>query len=99
MLILSLNYFMTTSFENVRQQVFNTFNLADKNNYWKTMSEIAEDANVELRDVIKLVFNEPEIAMSTYRQKDGEPVFTTRDAFHKHAPFFVKFRGDRKSVV
>ena len=90
---------MNTSLVNVKKKIIGDFDHVDESNYWKTLSEISDDTNIEIRDVIRLVFTEPEFAMSTYRRKDGEPVFTTRKAFGKYAPFNVKFWGAMKNTI
>ena len=77
--------------DNAKKEILNDFNIASKKNYWKTLGEIADDTNVEIREVIKVVFNEPEFVMARYKIRNGEPLFTTKEAYRKHASFVMKF--------
>lgn len=84
---------MMTLLDNAKKEIISDFDIASKKNYWKTLGEIADDTNVEIREVIKVVFNEPEFLMARYKRRHGEPVFTTRRAFHKYTPSYIKLRG------
>lgn len=67
--------------------------------YWKTLGEIATDSAVNLEDVLKIVFNSKEFVQSSYRLKEGQPVFTTRELFNEKTPFLMKLLGAFKGTI
>lgn len=68
-------------------------------NYWKTLGEIAAETAIKLEDVISIVFSSDDFVQSTYREKNGQPLFTTRKAYRKNATFFDKLLGALKNRI
>lgn len=66
--------------------------------YWKTLSEIASFSKVQLEDVIKIVFSQPEFMKSVRSAEDGQPLFTTEKVFIKRAPWYIKLLWFFKGV-
>lgn len=56
--------------------------------YWKTLSEIASFSKVQLEDVIKIVFSQPEFMKAKHVAEDGQPLFTTWDVYFAKTPWW-----------
>ncbi|MGN6508544.1 MAG: hypothetical protein ACTHLD_03695 [Chitinophaga sp.] len=80
---------MKTPLEKERQIILNTFDGLSKD-YWKTLAEIAEVSSVKLEDVISIVFASGDFVENPYRQKYGQPIFTSRKVYRKITPFILK---------
>lgn len=62
-------------------------------NYWKTITEIAEETAISLEHVYKIIFSSDEFIESSYCAPDGQHRFSTLKAFREKASFFEKLRG------
>ncbi|WP_295125316.1 hypothetical protein [uncultured Chitinophaga sp.] len=62
-------------------------------NYWKTITEIAEETSISLEHVFKIIYSSDEFIESSYCAPDGQHRFSTLTAFRKKASFFEKLRG------
>lgn len=70
-----------------------------KANYWKTIEEISEATNIDSITVSKTLTNSGDFVRSSYRQKAGEPLYTTREIFRNKAPFVDKLIGALKNRI
>lgn len=86
---------MNNPMEREKDQIINSFEKTSSSTttYWRTLNEISRQADVKLDDVIKIVTTSKDFVESSYRNTDGEPVFTTRKVFRKKAPFLTKMIG------
>lgn len=70
-----------------------------QNNYWKTVSEIADITKLEPSIVSKIFTTSGDFVRSSYRMKAGEPLFTSRKNFRNKAPFVDKLIGAFKNRI
>lgn len=68
-------------------------------NYWKTIDEISAATKIGQAVVGDIVTNSGDFVRSSYRQKAGEPLFTTRKIFRDKAPFMDKMIGAFKNRI
>ncbi|MFD2887996.1 hypothetical protein [Chitinophaga cymbidii] len=68
-------------------------------NYWKTLIEIASETAIKQENVIRIVLSSGDFVQSSYREKDGLPLFTTRKAYKKNASFLDKIIGAFKNRI
>lgn len=80
---------MNALMERKKETILNSFEEAS-GDYWKTLGEIAACSRVKLDDVVKIVLSSREFLEASYREKDGEPVFTTRKVYSERASFRQK---------
>ncbi|PWV50721.1 hypothetical protein [Chitinophaga sp. S165] len=80
---------MNALMERKKETILNSFEEAS-DDYWKTLGEIATSSRIKLDDVVKIVLSSREFLEASYREKDGEPVFTTRNVYRKRASFWQK---------
>jgi hypothetical protein len=66
---------------------------------WKTVSEIATLTDISQSDISKILTRSGEFVRSSYRNKDGEPIYTTRSLFRERAPVITKFLGAFKNRI
>lgn len=69
------------------------------NDYWKTISEISSATRLEVSEVLKIISTSGEFVRSSYRERDGEPLFTSRQMFREKAPFVDKMIGAFKNRI
>ena len=70
-----------------------------KENYWQTIDQIAEGTRLQSADIAKILTNSGDFVRSSYRSKNGEPVYTTRKLFREKAPFVDKMIGAFKNRI
>ncbi len=67
--------------------------------YWLTIDQIAEGTRLQAGDVTKILTNSGDFVRSSYRNNNGEPVYTTRLLFRSKAPFVDKIIGAFKNRI
>ena len=72
---------------------------SQKDNYWLTIDQIVESTKLQSTDVVKILTNSGDFVRSSYRSKNGEPVYTTRKLFRAKAPFVDKIIGAFKNRI
>ena len=87
---------MTNDFE--KQQILNYFRKQHEE-YWKTVNEIAFDTGLSVGVVTDILSNSGDFVRSSYRQKAGEPLYTSRENFRDKAPFVDKLIGAFKNRI
>lgn len=80
---------MKVPLEKEKQIILHTFDGLSKD-HWKTLVEISEASSVKLEDVISIVFASGDFVENPYRQKYGQPIFTSRKVYRKITPFIFK---------
>jgi hypothetical protein len=70
-----------------------------KESYWQTIDQIAEGTRLQSADISKILTNSGDFVRSSYRSKNGEPVYTTRKLFREKAPFVDKMIGAFKNRI
>ena len=70
---------------------------SQSNDYWKTIDEISKSTKINAEDVGNIITKSGDFVRSSYRQKAGEPLFTTREIFRDKAPFVDKMIGAFKN--
>ena len=81
---------MDATLEKEKQIILDAFEKFD--DHWKTIVEISDLTNVDLRHVIKIT-NDKEFLESSRRMRDGLYLITTRKLYEKKEPFIQKFLG------
>lgn len=82
--------------ENKKKNIIEFFE-KQNNDYWKTIDEIASSTRINSKEVGKIITASGDFVRSSYRQKAGEPLFTTRQIFRDKAPFVDKMIGAFKN--
>jgi len=72
---------------------------SQRDSYWLTIDQIAEGTRLQTADVVKILTNSGDFVRSSYRNKNGEPVYTTRKLFREKAPFVDKIIGAFKNRI
>lgn len=67
--------------------------------YWKTIDEIVRGTNLPHATVLSILSSSGDFVRSSYRQKAGQPLYTTRDIFRNKAPFVDKMIGAFKNRI
>lgn len=89
---------MEKSFDNSRKTIVDYFE-SSGDDYWKTVEEISRATKIDSNTVVKILTNSGDFVRSSYRQKAGEPLYTTRDIFRNRAPFVDKMIGAFKNRI
>lgn len=67
--------------------------------YWKTLEEIASATHIDTATVAEIVADSGDFVRSSYRVKQGEPLYTSRDIFRDKAPLVDKVIGAFKNRI
>lgn len=67
--------------------------------YWKTLEEIANGTRLSHAIVAEVVTSSGDFVRSSYRAKQGEPLYTSRDIFRDKAPLVDKVIGAFKNRI
>lgn len=67
--------------------------------YWKTVDDIADATRIEGSVIREALTNSGEFVRSSYRVKNGEPLFTSREMYRTKAPFVDKLIGAFKNRI
>lgn len=67
--------------------------------YWKTVGEIATETKINPADVVAVLTGSGDFVRSSYRQKAGQPLYTTRKMFRDKAPLVDKMIGAFKNRI
>ena len=67
--------------------------------YWKTLEEIAAATRIAPAIVAEIVTTSGDFVRSSYRVKQGEPLYTSRDNFRNKAPLVDKVIGAFKNRI
>ena len=67
--------------------------------FWKTLDEIANATNIDAATVASIVTTSGDFVRSSYRVKQGEPLYTSRDVFRSKAPLVDKVIGAFKNRI
>lgn len=73
--------------------------LRESNDYWKTADEIADAVRIDPTVVRETLTNSGDFVRSSYRVKNGEPLFTSRELYRTKAPFVDKLIGAFKNRI
>jgi hypothetical protein len=89
---------MTNQAETQKQTIFDFFesNIQD---YWKTVDEIVKGTGINHSTVVQILSTSGDFVRSSYRQKAGQPLYTTRNMFRDKAPFMDKMIGAFKNRI
>jgi hypothetical protein len=88
-----------TELENHKKRIIIFFDQLGDKDYWKTLEEIARETRIDQEKVLTVINLSGDFARSSYRQKAGEPLFTTRRNFRDKAPFVDKIIGAFKNRI
>ncbi len=70
-----------------------------EHDYWKTLEEIASSTKIDMGTVAEIVTGSGDFMRSSYRVKQGEPLYTSRDIFRDKAPLVDKVIGAFKNRI
>jgi hypothetical protein len=76
-----------------------TFFKNEEKDYWKTAYQISVATKIDISRVMKILSTSGGFVRSSYRNNNGEPVFTTRELFRNKAPFLDKMIGVFKNRI
>lgn len=87
--------------ENLEKEKNNLVSYFDKTgtDYWKTISDITAATKIDPNIIMKIITTSGDFVRSSYRQKNGEPLFTTRKMFRHKAPFVDRLIGAFKNRI
>lgn len=85
--------------EKLKKKIIAFFEGLGDDDYWKTLEEISRETGIDHVTVSKVIDLSGDFARSSYRQKAGEPLFTTRKNFRDKAPFVDKIIGAFKNRI
>lgn len=86
------------STEEQKQKILRFF-ATQEGDYWKTINEVSRGTGIDAGDVSSLFSNSGDFVRSSYRQRAGEPLYTSRDNFRNKAPFVDKLIGAFKNRI
>jgi hypothetical protein len=89
---------METKFEIETAKILRFFETLE-DEYWKTLDEIANGTHIEAGTVAKIITNSGDFVRSSYRVKNGEPLYTSRGNFRDKAPLVDKVIGAFKNRI
>jgi len=67
--------------------------------FWKTLDEIADATDIDSATVAEILATSGDFVRSSYRVKQGEPLYTSRDVFRNKAPLVDKVIGAFKNRI
>ena len=67
--------------------------------YWKTLEEIGSATKIDAASVAEIVTASGDFVRSSYRVKQGEPLYTSRAIFRDKAPLMDKVIGAFKNRI
>jgi hypothetical protein len=85
--------------KNLRDKIINVFRSAKGEEYWLTVDEVVRLTAISVHEVIKIMTESGDFVRSSYRTKNGEPLYTTRELFREKAPFMDKIIGAFKNRI
>jgi len=68
-------------------------------NYWKTVEEVSDATRINPTSVREILTNSGDFVRSSYRMKNGEPLYTSREMYRTKAPFVDKLIGAFKNRI
>lgn len=89
---------MSVKLENQKNTILQYFDHLDQD-YWKTIEEIASSTKIEVSVVADIVTGSGDFVRSSYRVKQGEPMYTSRTSFRDKAPLVDKVIGAFKNRI
>ena len=89
---------MTEDLDSIKDKLIKYFDQAGSN-YWKTIDEMSSQTGINPHVAGKIITSSGDFVRSSYRIKDGEPLFTTRRMFRNKAPFVDKLIGAFKNRI
>jgi hypothetical protein len=87
--------------ENLEKQKEALLSFFDKTggDYWKSISDITSATKIDPNIIVKIINTSGDFVRSSYRMKNGEPLFTSRKMFRNKAPFVDKLIGAFKNRI
>lgn len=67
--------------------------------YWKTVEDVSDATRLNSAVVREILTNSGEFVRSSYRMKNGEPLYTSREMYRTKAPFVDKLIGAFKNRI
>lgn len=67
--------------------------------YWKTIDEVADATRLDPTGVRDVLTNSGDYVRSSYRTKNGESLYTSREMYRTKAPFVDKLIGAFKNRI
>ena len=61
--------------------------------YWKTVDEVSRATKIDQNTIKEILTNSGDFVRSSYRVKNGEPLYTSREMYRNKAPFVDKLIG------
>lgn len=89
---------MAENIENAKKIITAYFD-STAGDYWKTLDEIAVATRLDASIVSKIITSSGDFVRSSYRKKEGEPLFTSRRLFRNKAPMVDKIIGVFKNRI
>ena len=89
---------MENILESKKKVILRFFEIQDED-YWKTLDEIASATRLDTASVAAIVTSSGDFVRSSYRVKQGEPLYTSRELFRDKAPIMDKVIGAFKNRI
>lgn len=89
---------MDKRLEDQKETILHFFEQQEEN-YWKTLEEISNGTKIEALTVVEIVTNSGDFVRSSYRVKQGEALYTSREIFRNKAPLMDKVIGAFKNRI
>ena len=89
---------MSEKYHLQKESILKYFERQDQD-YWKTIEEIANATGIDQAIVAEIVTISGDFVRSSYRVKQGEPMFTSRTSFRDKAPLVDKVIGAFKNRI
>ncbi|SFE52948.1 hypothetical protein [Spirosoma endophyticum] len=84
--------------EDKKRIILEFFETQDQD-YWKTLEEITNSTKIDSASVAAIVTSSGDFVRSSYRVKQGEPLYTSRELFRDKAPLVDKVIGAFKNRI
>lgn len=89
---------MDSKFETQKNMILQFFDRQGQD-YWKTLEDIASATKLDAAIVAEIVTTSGDFVRSSYRVKQGEPLYTSRSLFRDKAPLMDKVIGAFKNRI
>jgi len=80
-------------------QIITDYFREGRDDYWKTVEEVSDATRLNATSVREILTNSGDFVRSSYRMKNGEPLYTSREMYRSKAPFVDKLIGAFKNRI